>query len=313
MTNILTLQDSKKKSSRFKADLFEVLLAIGLCKYYGLNTDLLEKERVSLDVELSKYLNGNKRSDEQRLRRDILLPMLILEIDKNLVPKFGKPFDIQWVGREWQVRKSISDIDIKFKSNITTGIALKSTRTGMGTQKNLGTESLKRFLDFNLTMEIKNMWQMIRADLVKREEILKKLSKESKTVMRKNKYRYPIIQEIGKKYGGSVQRKGVEKSVKCFNKLSKNRKLNFIEYILGIGESKFLLNARVTGTTPHLYWNESFNKLLRGKLAAKMEKDGKGYHITVDEEPILRIQANFTNGIGLSPFCERVFLVKELY
>jgi len=70
--------------------------------------------------------------------------------------------------------------------------------------------------------------------------------------------------------------------------------------------------VRVTGTTPHLYWNESFNKLIRGKLAAKMEKNGKGYYITVDEEPILRIQANFTNGIGLSAFCERVFLVKEL-
>ena len=238
--------------------------------------------------------------------------MLILEIDKNLVPKFGKPVGIQWVGREWQARKSISDIDIKFKSNITIGISLKSTRTGMGTQKNLGTESLKRFLDFNLTKEIKNMWQKIRVDLAKRGRILRKLSKENRTVIRKNKYKHPPIQEIGKKYGGFVQKRGVEKSVKSFNELSRNRKLNFIEYILGIGESKPLLNVRVTGTTPHLYWNESFNKLIRGKLAAKMEKNGKGYYITVDEEPILRIQANFTNGIGLSAFCERVFLVKEL-
>jgi len=58
--------------------------------------------------------------------------------------------------------------------------------------------------------------------------------------------------------------------------------------------------------------NENFNKLKRGKTAGKNEKNGKGYYITVDEEPILRIQANFTNGIGLSAFCERVFLVKEL-
>ncbi len=293
--------------------MFEVLLALRLKNYYGMEASLLEKELANLETELSRFLNGDRRNSEQGQRADLLFPLLIQKIDNELVPKLGKPIDIQWVGRAWQARKSLSDIDIEFESGSVVGISVKSTRTGSGTQKNLGTRSLKEFLDLDLTKETEVMWKRIRDDLKQRGGELKDLSQEGKTTIRESKYKYPIIQEIGKKYGYSVQQLAVEESVKLFNNLSPEKKLKFVEHILGIEESKPLLNAGVRGAKPYLYWNKRFNELLTGTLEAKVERGGKCYYITVGNTPVLRIQANFTNGIGLSAFCERAFLIVEMF
>lgn len=313
MTNLLSLEESRKKSSRSKADMFEVLLALRLSDHYGLETTLLKKELAVLEAELARFLNGERRVSEQQQRLNILLPILVKELDDALVPESGKPVEIKWVGREWQARRTLSDINIKFSSGYRLGISVKSTRSGKGTQKNLGTRSLRELLGLDLTGEVKDMWQRVSVALSRRGGKLAELSKEGATVIRKSKYQFPIIQEIGKRCGYPVQKIGIEKSVKLFNNLTPKRKLDFVEHILGIEESIPLLNAGVVGEQPYLYWNEDFNKLLTGTLAAKMERGVKGYYITVDGTPILRIQANFTNGIGLSAFCERAFLTIDLF
>ena len=49
-------------------------------------------------------------------------------------------------------------------------------------------------------------------------------------------------------------------------------------------------------------------KVMQEKLTAEKIKD-KSYRILSDKKPIVRLQASFTNGIGLSAFCQRAFLV----
>ncbi len=311
MINILTLKDSKKKSSRSKADLFELLLTLKLRKNYKLNTEFLEQEIIGLRESVLKFFNGDSRVEEQDKRANILLPFLIKEIDAKLIPKFGKPIGIIWVGREWQTKQSLSDIDIDFKSGHGVGFSIKSTRSGKGTQKNLGIESLKKYLDLDIENELGSMWGKIRLDLAAEGRELKEISQEGTTIIRKNKYRFPLIQEIGKKYGLVVQKIAIKRSVENFNKFSPKRKMDFIEYILGLKEIKPLINTGVEGNKPYLYWNEKFNRILEQKLNAKTV-DGKGYYIMAGEKPIIRIQANFTNGIGLSAFCERAFLLENI-
>jgi len=155
------------------------------------------------------------------------------------------------------------------------------------------------------------MWGKIRLDLAAEGRELKEISQEGTTIIRKNKYRFPLIQEIGKKYGLVVQKIAIKRSVENFNKFSPKRKMDFIEYILGLKEIKPLINTGVEGNKPYLYWNEKFNRILEQKLNAKTV-DGKGYYIMAGEKPIIRIQANFTNGIGLSAFCERAFLLENI-
>jgi len=311
MIDILTLEDSKRKSSRSKADLFELLLTLKLRKYYKLNTESIDQEIIDLRKDILKFFNGDSRIDEQNKRANILLPLLIKEINNKLIPKFGKLTSITWVGREWQTKQSLSDIDIDFKSGRGVGFSIKSTRSGKGTQKNLGTESLKKYLNLNIENELRDMWKRIRSDLATQKRELEEISKRGTTIIRKNKYRFPIIQEIGKKHGLSVQKIAVKRSVENFNKLSLERKLDFVGHILGLREIKPLINAGVEGDKPYLYWNEKFNRILEKKLGAEAV-DGKGYYIMAGSKPIIRIQANFTNGIGLSAFCERAFLIEDL-
>lgn len=308
MSRVLTIEDSKRKSSRSKADLFEVLIAIELTKYYGLDTNSLKRENNKLEQEISKFVNGERRTEEQYKRARILIPCLIKKLDTEIVPIYGKPSEIKWIGRKWQKEETTSDIDIVFKSGDSIGISLKSTRHGKGTQKNIGYAKLRQLLGIDINRELNEMWNMIRKDISERGGNLLKIAQKSHSEIKEAKYKYPAIQEIGNKRGLLIQKLAVDQSVILFNKLSKKHKLIFLEGIFETGTIKQLLNALVEDEIPKLYWNEIAQDFLRGNLLAEKLTD-KSYHIVANGRPILRLQASFTNGIGLSAFCERAFLI----
>ncbi len=307
MFNILTVEDSKRKSSRSKADLFEVLVAIELSQHFGLSTESLEKERVKLEYGISKFRNGERRTEEQYKRTKILVPSLIKKLSTEVVPTYGKLSEVRWIGRRWQEEGTLSDIELTFKSENSIGVSLKSTRQGRGTQKNIGYDKLKQLLGINVDKELNDMWSKIREDISKKNDELSKIAQKPRHQIKGAKYKFPIIQEIGKKRGLPIQKLVVEQSVTLFNKLPKERKLRFLEEIFGAGSTEPLLNALVEGETPKLYWNETANNFIKGEVFAEKLKD-KSYRIVVNGKPIVRLQASFTNGIGLSAFCERAFL-----
>jgi hypothetical protein len=310
MFNVLTIEDSKRKSSRSKADLFEVLVVIELSQYYGFNTDGFKKEKDKLEHEISKFRNGNRRTEEQYKRAKILIPPLIKKLDTEVVPIYGRPSEIKWIGRRWQEEATLSDIEIDFKSNNSIGISLKSTRQGKGTQKNIGYDKLNQLLGVDLDRELNEMWSRIREDLSKKGSELSQIAQKAQKAIKDAKYKYPVIQKIGKEYGFTIQKLAVDQSIILFNRLPKKRKLIFLEEIFGIESTKQLLNVLVEGEIPKLYWNETAQNLIKGNLLAKKLKD-KSYCITANGKPIVRLQASFTNGIGLSAFCERAFLLTD--
>ena len=146
MDKIITVEDSKKKSSRSKADLFEVFVAIGLSNTYKLKKDKLEKAKRELENVISKFPDGEKRIEEQYKRTEILMPALVKQLDSEIIPTHGKLQAIDWIGRRWQEEETLSDLNLTFNSGFLMGLSLKSTRQGLGTQKNLGYEKLKQFL-----------------------------------------------------------------------------------------------------------------------------------------------------------------------
>lgn len=304
----MTVEDSKRKSSRSKADLFEVLVAIGLSNVYKLKKDKLEKAKQELENIISKFPNGEKRTEEQYKRADVLIPALVEKLNSDVIPTHGKIKAIDWIGRRWQEEETLSDLDLTFDSGFLMGVSLKSTRQGLGTQKNLGYEKLKQLLGLDIGKELREMWENIRRDISKAGGELAKISAKSQGEIKNAKYRFPVIQKIGKRYGTPVQELAVDKSVKLFNALPKNKRLAFLEEIFGIKSTKPLLNVLVEKDTPQLYWNETMRVLIEGELVAEKIKD-KSYRILADKKPLVRLQASFTNGIGLSAFCERAFLL----
>jgi hypothetical protein len=304
----ITVEESRRKSSRSKADLFEVLVALGLCNAYKLDKGGLTEAKQKLEKIISKFSNGEKRTEEQYKRAGILIPALVEKINTEVVPNHGKIININWIGRRWQKEETLSDLDLVFGSNFSLGISLKSTRQGLGTQKNLGYEKLKQFLGLDIDEELEKMWTNIRQDLSSAGGELTQIATGSQSEIKNAKYRFPEIQTVGKKYGTPVQELATDKSVRLFNALPRKGKVAFLEEIFGIESAKPLLNIIVEKDTAKLYWNETMRDLIEAELVAEKIKN-KSYRILAKKGPLVRLQASFTNGIGLSAFCERAFLL----
>lgn len=298
------------RSSRAKADLFELLVTINLSYYYEINPYaeyLQEIDRLTLKIQ--QQTNGKVRIAEQHQRSEILLPKLIEIINNDIAAKHGKPISIDWVGRKWQSTNGLEDLTLKF-NDFKLGISLKSTRAGNGTQKNFGCRKLEELIGLNMDYDIEQMWRSIRHELKGYGGTYEVISDLNKSQIKRNKYKYPLVAEIGKKYGAEVQKMAAEMSTKLFNQLSNESKNRFLEEVYGLDTNLPLINAIVTLNTTKIYWNHKQNKNF-GKLTAETDADGLSYKIYSDHKAILRVQCSFTNGIGLSPFCERVFMIQS--
>lgn len=301
----MNLTNALKKSSRSKADLFEVLMAESLASNFGVKKDF-SKDINKLKKSVAKFQNGQFRIEEQEERINSASKKLISFLKKEGITNIK---DVEWVGRYHQKKSTLSDVDLTLGKDKIVGISLKSTRGGLGTQKNLGYAALKKYLSLNIDKELKEMWKNVRSELKQRGGDLELLSIAPKTVIRSNKRKYPAIEKFGKKYGHSVQIKSVKQSITNFNSLTKERKSNFIRLLLGLGEKeRRILNLVAQKDKVKIYWNDIFNSVLAGEnLRAKKIKD-VSYGIHYKNKLILRLQANFTNGIGISAYCQRAFL-----
>ena len=294
-----------RKSSRSKADLFEVLVANYLAKDFRIKKDF-KKEINNLINLLKKFENGQFRTKEEQTRAI----QTAIELIKFLkCENINNIKDVEWVGRQHQTQKTLSDVDLTLINNEVIGVSLKSTRTGLGTQKNLGYRTLKEHLSLNIDKEIEKMWEKIRLDLGKGDDKLKLIANAARGIIKNKKREYSVIEKIGKKYGYPVQVKSVKQSMKNFNNLGQKKKSAFVKLIFGLEENKRrLLNAVTQKNKTSIYWNEVYNSIVSGKGLRARKLKNVSYGVYSNNKLILRLQASFTNGIGISAYCQRAFL-----
>ncbi|MBU3940565.1 MAG: hypothetical protein KKH88_01405 [Nanoarchaeota archaeon] len=306
---IITVNKNIEKSNRAKADLFELLITQGLIDYFRLQINYL-KQITDLKTNLMNFPDGNKRIYEQENKAKNLLPNII-KLLKRKVKNQGKIKGIVWIGRNFVKTQSLADIKIDFNDKSALGISLKSVGVGTGTQKNVGYKTLKHYLGINLDEDLEKMWKQIKKGLSKLGGAYSKIATLSHSEIKKNKYRYKKIQTIGKEYGLQVQKKATNESVKKFNNLSLNGKLDFLKYLLGYNKKMELLTIIASKNNTISYSNEKYTPLVSGelKIEAKIIKD-KSYCILINGTQALRLQSSFTNGVGISAFCQRAFLDK---
>jgi len=243
-----------RKSSRSKADLFEVLIADYLAKAFKIKKDF-RKEIKNLTNLLKRFENGQFRTEEEQIRAKQTAIELIKFLKRENINNVK---DVEWVGRQHQAQKTLSDVDLTLVNNEVIGASLKSTRIGFGTQKNLGYRTLKIHLSLNIDKEIEKMWENIRLNLGKRGGKLKLLANAARGVI-KNKRK--------------------------------------------------LLNVVTQKNKTSIYWNEVYNSIVFGKGLRARKLKNVSYGIYLKNKQILRLQASFTNGIGISAYCQRAFLV----
>jgi hypothetical protein len=294
--------DGSEKSSRSKADYFEVLIAEHIARHYDLGVNF-RKEIKELKINVLIFKDGNERIEEQEKKASKTAEKIIKFFKENSV---GKIKHVEWIGRLHQSEETLSDVNVNTDEDEVIGISLKSIRIGTGTQKNLGKETVKTYLSIDIEDALDEMWKKIRQELVKNG--LKDISVLGKTKVKNAKYKHPIISTLGKKFGLPIQRMAVEQSVKNFNSLPLEKKQEFLRLIYGFKDMRRLLNVYARDNGIDLYWNEKYSEISNSHDLEAQRISDKAYCLKHNGAAVLRVQSSFTNGIGISPFCQRAFL-----
>lgn len=302
----MTYINGSEKSSRSKADYFEVLIADKLAKHYKVGKNF-QREVADLEKEVAlACVDSENRIIEQKERAKNTSGKLI---DFLVGEGITRIKDVEWIGRYHQTKHTLSDVDLILDNNEKIGISLKSVGSGLGTQKNLGYRSLKSYLSLDIDKDLEQMWDNIRRELGKSgDNKIRALAGAPKSIIKSSKRKHPIISEIGREYGFLVQANSVNQSVKNFNKLTDSGKSAFLKLIFGAESGRKLLNVIAQPEKITIHWNSIPDYVASGAgLEARKIKD-ISYGIYVGDGLIVRIQASFTNGIGISAYCQRAFL-----
>ena len=297
-------KSNKEKSNRAQADYFELLVCQYICHLYKI-TFSYSKDLAKLSNKILNREDGNER---MKLQNDnfIKIQPEIKKILDDEINKKGKIINVIWTGRRFVVEQSTSDVDAEHTSKKKTRFSIKSiAKSGTGTLKNLGLNKLEKWLGFNFKDQTDKMWldlqsyvsQTIGKNITKRGE-LKKIAQKNKKVL-----------EWAKRNGKIFQAQLNNICLEKFNSLQPKQKREFLNFITDChDENLYVVIVNDSGVA--IYKPVDKTTKLRDKIIAKKENDSDvGYTIYINSVPTYRVQTNNTNGIGISAFCQRIFLI----
>jgi len=289
------MKNRKVKSNRAQADYFELLVAQYICHLHNVRF-VYSKNLASLSNQILRLPNGANRL---KLQNDNLLKLAskLKEILFFEILKKGKIIEVKWVGRKLTI-KTTSDIDTEHKTHTFTRFSIKSIgQSGTGTIKNLGMESLKKYLGIDFKNKYNEMWRKLRTHTkeskISRDKLKRKVLKSKKLLSwaTKNGQKYQV--ELNKL------------CFKAFNNLSKEDKIGLLNFVLDAhDEDLYVIIVNLRGVIIYKPVEKEV-KLISNIKARK--NSGVGYTIFINNIPTYRIQTNATNGIGISAFCQRAF------
>lgn len=294
------MENRKVKSNRAQADYFELLVCQYICHKYNIrfaySKNLAELSNYILDLP-----NGKNRL---KLQNDNLLK-LALKIDEVLedeISRKGKIVEVIWVGRKIAI-KTTSDVDVEHISHKFTKFSVKSIfKTGLGTIKNIGMLTLKKYLNVDFSEQYNEMWKKLRE--------YTKMSTETKVEMKKKVLENEKLLKWATQNGQKYQTQLNQLCYDSFNSLPTEKKVNFMNFILDAHDPDlYVIIVNYKGVI--IYRSIERQIKYQQKIEAK-DNTGVGYTIYIDNIPTYRVQTNATNGIGISPFCQRVFFAEAI-
>jgi succinate dehydrogenase flavin-adding protein (antitoxin of CptAB toxin-antitoxin module) len=297
---VVNMIDRKVKSNRAQADYFELLVCQYICSKYNIrftySKNLAELSNLILDLP-----NGKERLELQK-NNLLKLTSKLDEILNYEVSNKGEIIDVIWVGRKLII-KTVSDVNVEHVTHKLTKFSIKSIfKTGLGTIKNIGMRSIKKFFNIDFKQRYEEMWNNLRSYLnepkLSRREIKNMVIKDNKLL----KWAF----ENGQKYQMELN----NLCFKAFNNLSQEKKVNFLNFVLDANDPDLyviIVNAKGVLIYKPFEKRVEFKQIIEAR-----DNTGVGYTIYIDDIPAYRVQTNATNGIGISPFCQRVFFAGDV-
>jgi len=297
-------KDNKEKSNRAQADFFELLVCQYICCLYKV-TFSYSKDLAKLLDQILKIVNG---ADRLKLQNDNFLkiqPEIKKILDKEINKK-GKIIRVIWTGRHFVIEQSTSDVDAEHTSKKKTRFSIKSiANSGTGTLRNLGQRKLENFFKFSFRRYQNKMWGELHDYIIKATGIDTNKKNYLKKLAKKNKKYLEWAKNNGKKYQFLLN----NICFKAFNDLAPQNKREFLNFITDChDEDLYVVIVNDSGVV--IYKPVEKQTELKDKIIAKKTSNTDvGYIIYINEVPTYRVQTNNTNGIGISAFCQRIFLI----
>ncbi len=287
------------KSNRGQSDYFELLITQYICHLSGVtfsySDDLSEVVRILLERP-----DGSERLKLQNSGFETIKPHVEQIIDTEVKRK-GKVVEVIWVGRQLLV-KTTSDVDAKHESFKLTRFSVKSIKGGgTGTLKNIGMRTIRSRLGVDFSGPYETMWEELKehsnSRSLTKSQLKNKVNAEPGLLV--------WAQENGKKYQ-------VRLNTLCqnaFNRLPTADKVAFVNHISDSeDEDLYVIIVNAAGVTIYKPTDKQ-HKSIKTIEAVGYSDEGVGYIIHINGVQAYRVQTNNTNGIGIGPFCQRIFLV----
>lgn len=286
------------KASGAPAQYFELLVARELADHVGVpfeHQDELNRSRDDAGADRVKFQEDNL---------DRLRPHLLPWADER-VSNRGAVERVQWVGRDPKVRVERDPTDVRLlHSSRASKLSLKSTRAGRGTDRNPGGRDIASRLGFPDVHPLREeMYDLVRRYLAQEAGApsgSKKLAvgriKRFLTRGENARHRKAVAELVA-----PIQRRLAEGCAAAFNAMTRDEQRDVMGYLLA--------------TDPDLWLGEVSEVVAKIVPAAAVDEDdvldavpdGLAYVIRRNGQVILRLQANCTNGLGMSALCLRVF------
>lgn len=293
------MKNRKVKSNRAQADYFELLVCQYICHLYKVTFSYSE-DLAKLSNKILVLPDGKERL---KLQNDnfIKIQPRIKEILDYEIGQKGKVIRVIWVGRNLLI-ETTSDVDAEHINRQKTRFSIKSiANTGTGTLKNLGARQIEKFLGVDFSRRYEEMWQKLRSFLHDTETSQEKLKKR----VQRNQKLLKWATENGRKYQ-------IELNKLCFNafnSLPMNKKINFLNFVTDCNDDD--LYVIIVNSVDVIIYKpvEKKLKVIKSIEARKDKLTDVGYAIYIDGKPTYKVQTNYTNGIGISAYCQRIFWI----
>lgn len=298
-------RENKEKSNRAQADYFELLVCQYICYLYHITFSYSE----NLAKLLNQVLNRKDGKDKLKLQNDnfIKIQPEIKNILDEEIKKKGNIIDVVWTGRHFVIEQTTSDVDAEHINKKKTRFSIKSiAKSGTGTLKNIGLGKLEKMLYFDFSRHNSQMWEELHDFILKSTGNNSTKQNELKRIAKKNKKFLEWAKNNGKKYQYLLNNTCFEK----FNSLSSEQKREFLNFITDChDEDLYVIIVNDLGVVIY----KPIEKQTKSDdiIVAKKDKINTevGYTIYINKIPTYRVQTNNTNGIGISAFCQRIFLI----
>lgn len=258
---------------------------------------------------MNQILDRQDGKERLKLQNDnfIKIQPEIKNILDEEIKKKGKIVGVVWTGRHFVIEQSTSDVDAEHTNKKKTRFSIKSiANSGTGTLKNLGLGKLEKIFNFDFSEHNNKMWEELQNFVSKNTGKNTNKKIELKKIAKKNKKFLEWAKTNGRKYQHLLNNICFER----FNSLSTEQKREFLNLITDChDENLYVIIVNDLGVVIYKPMEKQTN--ISDVIIAKEDNLGAdvGYTIYINDIPTYRVQTNNTNGIGISPFCQRVFLI----